>query len=389
MPTFMFVHGTGVRKPGYLATIAVLKRALLPLGVSDVEDCLWGDRLGAQTARLCLPGTVQPIASQSLTDEQELARWELLTGNPMFELCMLNNRPRERSDPIRPDAVPAGKALFARLQTYRPEGDVAALLREWSYDGHWEAAWRPVIDHPVTKAVFDEAPGEVGEPAQATARAVIVSLLSSAAAEGRPGLDAHRRDALVRMLVKAWGADVAGIGTFLLRFFGDLIATSATPFLAKRRATVSDVVSPVAGDILIYQARGAAIRRHIARRVADINANVILLAHSLGGIACVDLLARHRIPNVTGLITVGSQAGLFHEIGALYSLRPGAPLPDHFPRWINLFDPHDFLSYLAKPVFGSERVDDVAIDSGQPFPHAHGAYWANPATWNAIGNFLR
>ena len=89
-----------------------------------------------------------------------------------------------------------------------------------------------------------------------------------------------------------------------------------------------------------------------------------------------------------GLITVASQAPYLHEIGALSGLEPGTTdLPVGFPPWLNLYDPYDFLSYVAAPVFG-RGVNDCRIESDQPFPYSHSAYWANPDTWAAIKLFL-
>jgi len=150
---------------------------------------------------------------------------------------------------------------------------------------------------------------------------------------------------------------------------------------------LSDVTCPVAGDILLYQSRGAAIRRFIRDQITAVQGPVVLLAHSLGGIACVDLLVLEPLPTVKGLVTVGSQAPLLYELDCLTSRRFGEPLPDHFPPWLNLYDRHDFLSYIGAEVF-PDQVTDVEVTSGQPFPVAHSAYWSNPAVWSAIAEFL-
>jgi hypothetical protein len=111
------------------------------------------------------------------------------------------------------------------------------------------------------------------------------------------------------------------------------------------------------------------------------------LAHSLGGIACVDLLVKKRLEGVVKLITVGSQAPLLYELNALWSLAHGAPLPDSFPDWLNFYDKHDFLSYIGAGLFPG-RTTDVLVDNGQPFPEAHSAYWSNPDVWKAIAGSL-
>src|SRR5258708_18031009 len=105
----------------------------------------------------------------------------------------------------------------------------------------------------------------------------------------------------------------------------------------------------------------------------------------LGGIGCADLLIQHQSvrQQVQLLVTVGTQVPFFYEIGALHSLSPDQPLPPDFPSWLNIYDLNDFLSYVGATVFPNQ-VQDVLVDNRQPFPQAHGAYWTNPATWNAI-----
>jgi pimeloyl-ACP methyl ester carboxylesterase len=113
---------------------------------------------------------------------------------------------------------------------------------------------------------------------------------------------------------------------------------------------------------------------------------VYLLAHSLGGIICADLLVREPVPGVAGLITVGSQTPFMYEIGAFPALSHPDPLPGHMPRWLNVYDRRDLLSYMGGGVFDG-RVRDVGVDNGQPFPQSHSAYWTNPALWAAVAAF--
>ena len=110
---------------------------------------------------------------------------------------------------------------------------------------------------------------------------------------------------------------------------------------------------------------------------------VVLIAHSLGGIAAVDLLVSQPLPSVRLLVTVGSQAPFLCEIGALWSLPHGDPLPDHFPPWLNIYDPRDLLSYIGAPLF-PRRVEDVEVNNKQPFPQSHSAYWACDRVYQLI-----
>ena len=156
--------------------------------------------------------------------------------------------------------------------------------------------------------------------------------------------------------------------------------------MKRMRGAISDQAYPAAGDILLYQARNDSIRGFIRNEIKQATPPVVLLAHSLGGIACVDLLIKEPIPQVEMLITVGSQAPFFYEIDVLAGLRFGEPLPAHFPRrWLNIYDPRDFLSYVARSVFtGEVQIEDIEVDNGHPFPHSHSAYWANRAVWEEI-----
>ncbi|MCC5636530.1 hypothetical protein LC593_11775 [Nostoc sp. CHAB 5844] len=82
------------------------------------------------------------------------------------------------------------------------------------------------------------------------------------------------------------------------------------------------------------------------------------------------------------LVTVGSQAPFLYEINALCSLEYGQPLPGDFPKWLNIYDLRDFLSYVGSKIF--PKVQDEEVISKQPFPRSHGAYWTNAKTWEAI-----
>jgi hypothetical protein len=82
-------------------------------------------------------------------------------------------------------------------------------------------------------------------------------------------------------------------------------------------------------------------------------------------------------------VTAGSQGPFLYESGSLPSLEHPAPLPPHVPAWLNLYDSRDLLGYLGAELFPG-RVTDVPVDSGQPFPAAHSAYWTNPAVYRHI-----
>jgi hypothetical protein len=291
-------------------------------------------------------------------------------------------------------ALPSGDApkLLRRMRAYRPTAEVQEALKKSQLEGYWVSAHARITSDALLDAVLGPACDEIGEPAQAIARAIVAEMILRRFRDDLPVIAADRRDNLVHLLSKNW-ADVAGVGNFLLNYFAGYAASALTPVIKWKRNDLSGAASPGAGDVLMYQARGERIRDYISNAVKGIDDDVLLLAHSLGGIACFDLLVQNggSAPlneKVRGLITVASQAPLLCEIGASVSMPPGSSLPAHFPPWLNLYDPYDFLSYLAKPVFNSDRITDKCIESGQPFPQSHSAYWALKDTWKFISEFM-
>lgn len=75
-----------------------------------------------------------------------------------------------------------------------------------------------------------------------------------------------------------------------------------------------------------------------------------------------------------------------HEIGSLSSLKLGEKLREGFPRWLNVFDRNDFLSFFASRIF--PNAIDFEVASGQPFPESHSAYFGNEVVWTRIRSFI-
>ncbi len=112
---------------------------------------------------------------------------------------------------------------------------------------------------------------------------------------------------------------------------------------------------------MAHLSRGQALRDEIAARVDRARPPVVLVGHSLGGIACLDLLVQRALPEVELLLTVGSQAPYLYIIDALPCLRYGQGLPGHFAhRWINVYDRRDLLSFVAGPVFAGRAADGTS-----------------------------
>jgi hypothetical protein len=158
-------------------------------------------------------------------------------------------------------------------------------------------------------------------------------------------------------------------------------------------------------DVLSYLRRPDEISGYVSAeldRIADERAGrrVVAVGLSLGGIVLVDTLAK-RVAAGTGspppvelLVTVGSQSPFLLACDALGELRRGGPRPLRpFLPWLNVWNPDDYLSYPAGPVFGDAvrpraALRDVVGHDGSAFPAVHGRYWDDDTTFAAIADML-
>jgi hypothetical protein len=391
MPAIVYVHGTGVREPRYgiqlgqvRAGIATIRRDL------EVRDCYWGGMLGSH---LSLDGRSIPgLTSRSLglnhePDEIEILLWYVLYQDPLYELRLLSVDAGTVVDFIPGQESPA-EQIAAQLTAFEPSTELQALATNCGLQHDLHDARQRLASTSLLGSAFNATEHTLDWPP--LARALTALAIDQARTEGDypPILDdAALRDALVMRLIRELGTSTRGMGMRIAGAMLDLaLRAGAVDLIQRKRLAITDAFYPAPGDVLRYQARGNDIRAFIRKRIreaASYDNTVILLAHSLGGIACVDLLVLEDLPEVKLLITVGSQAPFLYEINALYSLQTGQKLPDHFPDWLNIYDQRDILSYVGGEIFG-QGVEDVCVDNRQAFPYAHGAYWTNPATWQAI-----
>jgi hypothetical protein len=387
----LFVHGTGVRQPAYdrcLETIAAqLAKALAGYGLLP---CYWGEtegcRLRANGASIPEYDTARAIGAVE-EEELDIARWRLLYEDPDSEIDAFLGVPGEDGE-----FVPGTESLLDRVITMlnikseRTEQLADAL----QLDSVWDKAHGKLIKYLNAAADSGRSIPELdAEFRAALARALVAHALVLRQSGGGedPSPTGADRDALIESVFNDWGGSERGLVQGAASWIKDRIQRVAlnlgTSKIARKRGLLSDAAYPGAGDILLYQARGEGIRCFIKAKIDSASRPLVVIAHSLGGIACVDLLASKELRNVTMLITVGSQAPLLYELNALWSLPFGQHLPNHFPEWMNIYDKHDFLSYVGEGLFPN-RVKDVLVNNGQPFPESHGAYWTNAEVWKAI-----
>jgi len=201
-------------------------------------------------------------------------------------------------------------------------------------------------------------------------------------------LDGEHRDALVDAILAELGGSDRGVGGSMSRIGLNLaLRLGAARPVERRRAAITDASAPAAGDVLMYLARGDCVRAFIADALKGVPPPVVLVAHSLGGVASVELLATHKLPTVELLVTVGSQAPFLYELDALPTLAFGAAMPTTVPRWVNVFDRRDLLAFTGAGIFPG-RVEDREVDNGVPFPRSHNAYFTNDRFYAVLDEVL-
>ncbi|WP_367039639.1 hypothetical protein [Streptomyces sp. Je 1-332] len=388
--SIVFVHGTGVRATSYNATLEVV-RAALDEPDREVRGCFWGAAEGAKfvCGGASVPGYRTSGGGKTEADDEDIAVWGVLYADFGYELRLLGLRPATASG-VRRGVSPPSKKFFDAIQTYRPSTDAVAVFRRYGLLDDLDEALRAVRASPELRDAAATVDENGYEHRHAVARAVVAIALSGAAERGADAVDGVARDALLAMLSSDLISQSRALTGRVRQAAVKPALRTLTRRAANQRGALSDGVLPMTGDILRYQARGEGVRQLIRRTIEHApGESVTVLAHSLGGVACVDLLAMEDLGRrVDQLITVGSQAPFFYECGALISVEHPETLPGHFPRrWLNIYDPWDLLAYRAAKVFPG-RASDVEVSNGQPFPFAHSAYWTNGTVWDAVRTWL-
>ncbi len=401
MSSIIFVHGTGVRAASYHDSFEKIITGFSSLQRRpQIVQCLWGESAGA---RLLNGGASIPdfdsTNPQGKKEEQAVVSWTVLYEDPLYELRLLGLCPPPPGANL--PGARADEECRRLLRAIADDGEITAQVRKCGLSEVWQTASDSLMKSPEFAAALNFSGNRItGEHRETVARALVAQSLvlrypANDLDDGLIAVNGAERDALVEMLLVKLGGRTRGwLGDKLKSIAAKPFEWGATLYGTRRRGKVSEAAFPAAADILMYQARGQAIRdfirQTIERTIEKHGQPVTLLAHSLGGIACVDLLLEENPPPVELLVTVGSQAPLLYEANALVSREYSAkPLPESFPRrWLNIYDPRDFLSYVARGVFHGPEIKDLRVNNGQPFPHSHGSYWDNTEVFDAISKEL-
>jgi len=361
MTTLIFIHGTGTTQSMYDRTFIRIKQQLAAESpYTNVYPCFWSN-LGVEKERgSSIPKRLQK-PDVTIENEQILG-WAKSHLNPLFKSKLLWLL--QSSQDAEPDenAVTKLQRLLEKLQLKPEEQDKLAEARNAEV---FIKAVRTVIDNEV----YNQA-------------SVSVSNLSSRY-DDTVGRAQELRNQIAELLTSSLEDQKLGLGDRVLKSLLLLVQYAVTSMIKGERSEITESIITIAGDILLYQTKGELIRQFIQQTVEKAEPPVVLLTHSLGGVASVDLLVKQHLTKVALLITVGSQAPYLHEKNCLYSLEHDEQLPNHFPKWLNIYDSRDFLSYIGATVFPNQ-VEDVEVNNKQPFPQSHSAYWENQETWDAI-----
>jgi hypothetical protein len=383
MSAIVFVHGIGVREKAYKSTWWHLSDRLAELFPDrPAEFCHWGGEHGARIDETDEPARPEPDPAvveltASLTD-------------PFWELTALAEKAAQEDSPFGPlTTEPVAETLRRGLRSLGDD----PVFGDSTLDRHAAGAARELLSSPTVKDCLDQAEKISAELPGALAHAYVALAVRDALADGdyvsAPGeLDLYEGKVLTRL-----GGAPMGTGGWLLGLAGRLVRPHLNEFLMPlsqlavlAREPIMRGVTPYLGDVMVYLARGERIREAIAGTVESLGDPVDLIAHSLGGIACFDLLASGRLTNVRRLITVGTQIPYLYQIDALPGLRRGGPVPA-LPHWVNVYDRHDALGFPAEGILPGVR--DRRTDSGLPFPLAHSAYFRNDRFYDVLAEELR
>lgn len=388
-PTLLFVHGTGVRGQRYAATLRAIEKQVRQRNWDmSVAGCYWG---GEHGARLAFEGRSVPTYLQSQGQPDTSAQnwldlWAVLYTDPWYEIRLLREMPRAGVD--FGEESPADE-LVESVDEFEPSPRLTQQLDDAGLHESFRAALEAIRRLPDFRQAVATAPADPLEHRGAIARALVAHAITAAADREEPAIGGQTRDDIVETLTNDLGGYGLAVGEYLERKRNAVMCHGFTHWFTGRRGKLTDSAALLAGDVLLYLARGEKISDYLQRAIDNAGTGpIVLLAHSLGGIMSVDLLVRKNVPRIRALVTVGSQAPFLYEVGALPSLEPHSSLPDHFPPWINIYDHRDVLSYVAGGVFGHDRVTDVPVDNGEPFLPSHSAYWNNPEVWKAIESVL-
>lgn len=395
MPTALFVHGISVRDASLSNYLRHCRHGLeKSLPGYNLRFLYWGDHLGApyHPELKSIPLFHERGGKHIAHDEENnTAMWALLYSDPWFELRLLGSQSTPAEGGLG-QTSPAEELRIA-LQDLTIDGVLSQLLSDAGLEASFPDALGSAKQSDEVQDSITSASSPLAPFRKAIARGLLAESVIAAMRDDRCPkfcFDPTIRDSLIDEIVNRLGGVEGAMPPWLLKSF----LRPAMSMVTRNFGALAQSNYRLVGDLLKYQCHGHEIRQAIRHEILALEPPVLLLGHSLGGIASFETitsdLTEHdgaMASKVKLLATIGSQIGFFYECDALASLRlsnPESPthLPNGFPNWLNIYDPSDLLSFLAEPLF--QGVKDKMVASGQPFPVSHSTYFGLPEVWNEI-----
>lgn len=394
MTSIIFVHGTGGRKEAYAVTFQKIEDEFKERK-PDIKliPCLWGQLYGTKlnAGGVSIPNYDLTGGSTNSNEKEDnrVQLWEELYKDSLYEIRLLSLKPI-RGQAAVPGKLTPSQELRNRVKQLTASETLRTKLEEVRISEVFDSAYKAITESTSYARLLETASRPLDEYYAVIARAIVaeaIELCDLQYINSPIESDPDFRDQTVDSIYRELSNDTQSRG-----IMGDLVKSCLKGLnelgdkylLQRKRGALTNTTYPFSGDILYYQAKGKKIRDFIQEQIENVEPPVVILAHSLGGIACVDLLVEKNLPQVQLLITVGSQAPFLYEIDALQSLSYGDSLPKHFPKWLNIYDLRDVLSYVGEELFPG-KIIDKKVDNNQPFPKSHDAYWCKSSlTWDAI-----
>jgi hypothetical protein len=364
----LVIHGVGNRGKQEQFRAEVRSLGAQFAGQLDLIDVFWGD-LGADEGHIppTLPD-VDEVRGEDLSPRDEPVGLELLQGGAL----------ETRDGPVAMDVVMNAAAGPVEVRDAAARVPIGAAFGEvWP-----ELRWLPhVSDEEILRAV-----GElVAEAATAPAAT------PSAGFDVRDGIEVRGPGEVVKKILHRVD-DL--VGAVIGRVGGELNHSIRSTFAPKFAGFLGDIFAYLDGKEQIYER----IRGRIAERAPGFGTRerpIGAVAHSLGGVILFDLAVAKEGPiHLDGFVTFGSQAPLFHVISRrseVIDKFTGSPvtLPETVRgKWINLWEPLDFLAFVAGRIFclpdGSSPDDRMVAHVVGSGLWTHSAYWKLPGLSQAI-----
>lgn len=179
----------------------------------------------------------------------------------------------------------------------------------------------------------------------------------------------------------------------------DLPAHAGTRWFRNRRLVTMRAASVFLQSVVVFARHVDAVEEAVMNAIREHKDEdkLLILGHSLGGMAAADVLSTPGVDlegaNIKMLVTAGSQTSWMYLMHGLHGMKPAlGPANRPFSPWLNIYDTDDFIGFPICGVWPADANDwrvDVGIDSGEPFYKSHTQYFGNGEFYQEVGDRLR